>query len=935
MRISVTRSAWNRRIAGLLLAMMVLPAFSGCSRKFWREQAEGDTYRAISEKLTDERWQNPRMSLTPDKRSRFYDPYDPDKPPLPPDDPAAHQFMHCVDGKEHFKYWHATGDTVTVENPAWLEPYSVLLNSGNPVEGHDLVEIPSVTLKEAVDLTYIHSREYQTQVEDVYLEALALTQQRYFMNTRFAIGDRASGVGGGVLLGEFPHSGSNTATLQNGLGITQALPAGGTFAIDVLNSITWNSGHGVGSAPGLGWSLTQPLLNGAGRKVVLENLTQAERNLLYEVRRMARFRQTLFTDVTNDYLGLQQTAQTIRNSENNIRQLQEQIEIRRAEEDVQFPTIAVFLFELPDTAEIPESLKERLSYNEGLLKWYGLEMTDEQKADLLAISDDRAFQAAAQELIQFRETEPINLSVLQLVTQLNQAQNQLEGSRRQLADDLDSFKIRLGLPPNVQMTVDDAFIDQFELIDTDVLALADELKEFAKTQGPALLPSGEVAGDVERAAPKFDDLKQYIATLVEITDRVANDGLENVKQDFVPVREILDATSPEKLQPDSRLRAFGSSAERERVIHDVATDLRLFRLNAQTFEQISDALTIFHRTLQVGSAEDVVQSLDMNGDKMLSPNELPLDWNNLPGMSFEKLKDNVTGEEFLGMVRDAAMDMRERLLKIVTGLQVVQAGLRVEAIALNEFVLPDTEIEPDIEEVVRIALNNRHDLMNARAAVMDARRQVELAANSLMAKLDVSVNGSVDADSGDNDDTNIRIDFKTPLDQVEARNFYNSTLIDYQRARRTYMELEDGVKRSVRSSWRQLMVARERLEIDRQTVRNAALEYDNAAGGTAQGNSLNLLNALRSVLQATNSLVSDWISYETNRLNIFRDMGIMELDPNGVWLDDFYQLDDQPTSEDMPASSELFPELQSDTGLPSDATVTDPEPAIPVLPEIP
>ena len=157
------------------------------------------------------------------------------------------------------------------------------------------------------------------------------------------------------------------------------------------------------------------------------------------------------------------------------------------------------------------------------------------------------------------------------------------------------------------------------------------------------------------------------------------------------------------------------------------------------------------------------------------------------------------------------------------------------------------------------------------------------------------------------------------------------------------MSAEDTVKNQVRTRFRQLMVARERLEIDRQTVRNAALEYDNVAGGGGggQGNSLNLLNALDSVLTAQNSLVNDWISYETNRLNIFRDMGIMELDQNGVWVDGFYQTDDQPTSDDMPASSELFPELQSDTelqsepGLQSDTTVTDPDPAIPVLPEIP
>ena len=34
--------------------------------------------------------------------------------------------------------------------------------------------------------------------------------------------------------------------------------------------------------------------------------------------------------------------------------------------------------------------------------------------------------------------------------------------------------------------------------------------------------------------------------------------------------------------------------------------------------------------------------------------------------------------------------------------------------------------------------------------------------------------------------------------------------------------------------------------------------------------------------------MGDWVTYEANRLNIFRDMGIMEIDPRGVWTDPFY-----------------------------------------------
>ena len=105
------------------------------------------------------------------------------------------------------------------------------------------------------------------------------------------------------------------------------------------------------------------------------------------------------------------------------------------------------------------------------------------------------------------------------------------------------------------------------------------------------------------------------------------------------------------------------------------------------------------------------------------------------------------------------------------------------------------------------------------------------------------------------------------------------------------MLFEDQVKQSIRQSWRQLQVQEYRLEIDRTTVRNASLQYDSAslqAASAAQTNALSLLQALQSVLNASNALVGDWVTYETNRLNIFRDMGIMQLDPRGVWDDRWY-----------------------------------------------
>ena len=44
-------------------------------------------------------------------------------------------------------------------------------------------------------------------------------------------------------------------------------------------------------------SITQPLLRGASRRIFLESLTQSERSLLADARRLEQFRQGLFLDV--------------------------------------------------------------------------------------------------------------------------------------------------------------------------------------------------------------------------------------------------------------------------------------------------------------------------------------------------------------------------------------------------------------------------------------------------------------------------------------------------------------------------------------------------------------------------------------------------------------------------------------------------------------
>jgi len=903
------RRRTRRWIAWLMLGATGVSTLSGCSRQFWRRQADRDSYKAIGEKLNDPHWQVPRIELTPDSRSRFFDPYDPDKEPLPPDDPAAHEMMHCVNGRKGYKNWHKLGTSFAIENPQWLSPYGISMQGVDPVNGHAQVQLLKVNLPQAMDLATIHSREYQLAIEDLYLDALALTGERFKLGVRYL--GTAGTEPGATLSTRSDASGNVSSTLGSAFGISQALPTGGQIAVDIANTATWMFGGGGGfSAPTLGYSLTQPLLFRAGRKIALEPLTQAERDVLYSARTLARFRQTLFTQVAALYLNLLQQRQSILNTINNIRQLEDQL-IAQEARDSRVTGVASAVFD-GQAAQlvIPPNLAAKLRTNENFLVWEG-SMSPAEEEMLLAVSAEPEYQAAAQVLIGFKSQKTTTLSYLQLRDRLNGSQTQLAQSGRNFADTQDALKLLLGLPPNIVLEIEESALLPFELISPELMNLETAFRDMQVELGDELLPLRQ-EGVVAEPAPEFLGLKSYVTQLATLSDSLYEVGLTRVQNDFAEVNELLERTQEDWSIFADGERYFRSEEERNRLSDNIENNLRVYRFAERKFAIGQSTLEMLTSLMNAGAEEEFFNTLDKNQSGVIELVELPEGWGELPRKGNDPAAETYTLDDLLVEIASAARIIHdENLLRVSQGLEVVQVALRVELIAVNPFTLDGTMRIPDIEEVVNIGIENRHDLMNTRALVMDARRRVEIAANQLEAGLDVVFAGTQglnpDARSRTNHSASLR--FTTPLDQVIERNGYRTALVTYQRARRTYMEQEDRVKLAIRQSWRQIQTQEYRLEVDRTTVRNAALQYDSAslqAAGPNQTNALNLVGALNSVLTAQNSLVSDWVTYETNRLNIYRDMGIMELDPRGVWVDPFYQqMDSLPTNGDasLPANA--------------------------------
>ncbi len=921
---------------GLLVGLLcVLP---GCSRAFWRQQADRDAYEAIGERISDPRWQLPRVDVVADSESRFFDPYDADKPPLPPDDPSAHEYMHCVDGIGGYKSWHNVGDSFTIENPQWLSKYGLTPEMMNPTTGDYTGRLPTLeklSLADCVELSQIHSRELQTQIESLYLSSLSVSFQRFQFNVRYLNTKGAKPTAG--INNTFLPFRSGSSTGSSNIGVSKLLPAGGQIAAELSNNTIWlfSGQHQTHSASVLSYSLIQPLLLGAGRNVAMENLTQAERNLLYQARSLSRFRQTLFTNVVSDgggggvtggsasvnsttvsggvtttgvsavggggggsgsFLSLLQQIQQIRNQEQNIERTRQQVAILQSNASQKNAVAHSDLVSLPEGIVFPAILGGQLEFNaqRKLLLWFGTTMAPEQKAALLSMSDNALFQTAAQELIQNIESVPATLDVLQLQNTLVGANVTLRTLERGLQDGLDSLKLSLGLPPDLVLTIDDSMLDQFMIVDPKLRSLESEVTAFI-----------EVWGQLNEDNATAEQLLATNTQLSELLSKVEQDGLSVLDRDVTHLKARLPR----------RMQKLETDAERDRVRFDVERDLRLMEdARSQLARLRQDALGIEAR-IQALEAAPAAPPPEAPPAEAKAPDEAGKPQPEVAAE--EQAAKDAVGEDLnpREVLRLDILKVQQKLLQITRSLSVVQIGLRVEQIELPDFEMP-------IDEVALHAVENRVDLMNQKAAVTDARRKVEIAANKMKAGLNVVVQGNVlNSNSnkpfdfqGMNSQVNAGISFTAPLDQITERNNYRAALIAYQQSRRDYMAAEDTIKQRVRGNWRQLAVLRRNLEASRLQVRLAARQFDSAvdqanapaavggAGGGQGGVQGNLLvQALNSIISAQNTLISNWVSYEQNRLGIYRDMGMMEIGPDGIWNDPAYRgTSDRDTPEGLP-----------------------------------
>ncbi len=167
-----------------------------------------------------------------------------------------------------------------------------------------------ISLAQAVGVATAHNRDYQRQKEQLYLKALDLTLARHQFARQWF----------GTIDADYVKDGVDEKVSSDAeLGFSQLLADGAristSIAIDWARFLTGDPRTSLGSV--LSASIRQPLLRGAGRKIAQENLTQAERNALYQIRSFNRYRKTFVVSIVNDYYRVLQLRDAVTNATSN------------------------------------------------------------------------------------------------------------------------------------------------------------------------------------------------------------------------------------------------------------------------------------------------------------------------------------------------------------------------------------------------------------------------------------------------------------------------------------------------------------------------------------------------------------------------------------------------------------------------------------------
>jgi hypothetical protein len=883
------RVAKKKRQSALALAVVACCStlISGCTRSHYRTRADIETGTLIAQKVDTAALPTIR-NIQVDRSSRMFDPFNPDRPPMPEDDPTSHRYMQIVDGKKHYPLWYVNGRTNLAESPDWWQFL--------PLDERGVLVLDMNT---SVKLALLHSPEYQQALETLFLSAIDVTSERFLFDNQFfggySVDYQSSGPGRRSNNGQ-----SNTALTaglfsrgQRPIALQRSFTTGATFVAGIANSLTWQlAGPDTQSANTvIDFSFFQPLLRGAGRDRVLETLTLAERTLLANVRQYERYR-TGFA-LTIAVGRADETTPSRRGGLFGGAGLQGFTGLGGGFGAVgtnlggggaggfgagaAVPQAGGFLGLLQDQLTIRNTID-----NANRLRQVLLQFEDQLKEQLLKIPTTQ------------QEIPQQELQVVQTRQQLIAAQTAILNQQAQYEQSLDTFKADLGLPPYLCVEIKDPMLDVFNVVSPEMLKRSTDVALLRVSVGEnnsRLLELSNVVNDealgsyrtLENSEPVRDELTKLYNNdkkIKSLLDSIFEQDLPQIKGDI----EYLSSIIPTRKKQLARLRTI---LDRERdaicsILPAKALETALFQ-DAE-LDQLPTGLTADVDRIEAG-----IRKYAAEYDKLLTDIETIA----------SNTDQNADSKALFESVRDKAILQSQELLALISddilALQVVQARARTESLSL-------AEVDIEQREAFDIARANRLDWMNNRAALVDRWRAIEVVADQLEGFLDVTFSGDIQNSNDNpfslrNNTGRLRagLQWDTPLTRLLERNQYRQILIEYQQAKRSFYQYEDNVTRTLRSELRQIRLNQFNFELQRYAVRIAASQVtlnsdirsinealQQGLGPTAARDTI---QALDSLLTAQNTLLGVFVNYELQRRNLNQDLGTARVDGEGIWID--------------------------------------------------
>ena len=493
------------------------------------------------------------------------------------------------------------------------------------------------------------------------------------------------------------HAGaSSILAIVSNFQVAQLDAGGGQLVADLANRIVCqfagadtNANVSIAS-----FNFMQPLLRFGGRARVLERLTLSERSLIYNVRQMEQYRQGFYAQVITG----------------------------RSPGDG------------PAQRGLGSGVGNPIPSFTGVGGYFGLlqsqQIIKNQEANVATLRDSLTRLQEEFDANRLKDKFQVELARKALY----RGQSTLLSTKANFQTSLDSFKLIMGIAPDVELKVDDPMLKQFQLIDPEVTRLT-EL-------------AGRLALKTHRNDEPITDVD--LAALVGAEDGMRKRIEEHLVSLEADYETLLEAMPARETQLTTLLnRPEVVRGEVERGAYSV------------------DALRNRVKSLRV----------DIDGLKKGFTDT----W-----AAIEQIRiDLKTGDQ--AAIRERLKRTYPELSSQLLALTLAKARARVDAVVW----VPIELTSADALETARI---NRRDWANARAQLVDIWRLIEFNANALKSGLNVTLAGDVQT-RGDNP-INFTgstgrlvagLQFDAPLTRLIERNTYRGVLIDYQRNRRAYM----------------------------------------------------------------------------------------------------------------------------------------------------